>query len=137
MGEIGPENQNCLFKLKFGTYINSNMQNSVVRFILFALDLNGDVHFFHFPPGNTLFGQIWCKKIKIVSLSWNLVLRLIPISNFGVSTTVLNPVDNSCRWCKLNFEPMPDQVKLRHFSEKTGVRRQYFHIFKKFLGIIS
>ena len=30
-----------------------------------------------FQTGNTFFEQIWSKKIKIVSLSWNLVLRLV------------------------------------------------------------
>ena len=47
LGRFGPKNQNCQFKLKFGTYTNSNMQNSAVQ------------------------------KIKIVRLSWNLVPRLI------------------------------------------------------------
>ena len=32
------KNQNCQFKLKFGTWTNSNMQNSMVMFILFVLD---------------------------------------------------------------------------------------------------
>ena len=59
------QNKNCQFKLKFGTYTNSNMQNSVMMFT------------FLFLTGNTLFGQIWSKKIKIISLSWNLVTTLI------------------------------------------------------------
>ena len=36
LGKFGAKNQNYQFKLKFGTYTNSNMQNSVVMF-------NGDV----------------------------------------------------------------------------------------------
>ena len=35
-GKFGPNNQNCNFKLKFGTYTNSNMQNSMVMFIFFV-----------------------------------------------------------------------------------------------------
>ena len=42
------KNQNCQFKLKFGTQANSNMQ------YLFA--------FFLFQTGSTFFGQIWSKK---------------------------------------------------------------------------
>ena len=38
LGKLGPENQNCKFKLKFGTKTNLNMQNSVV----------GAVHSFFF-----------------------------------------------------------------------------------------
>ena len=33
--KLGPKNQNCYFKLKSGTYINSNMQNSMVIFTFF------------------------------------------------------------------------------------------------------
>ena len=32
-----------------------------------------------FWTGNTVFGQIWFKKLSVVSLSWNLVPRLIRI----------------------------------------------------------
>ena len=32
-----------------------------------------------FQAGNTLFGQVWSKKIEIVSFSWNFVLNLIQI----------------------------------------------------------
>ena len=34
--KFGPKNQNCQCKLKFGTYTNSNMQNSMVIFIFFC-----------------------------------------------------------------------------------------------------
>ena len=37
-GQFGPKNQNYQFKLKFGTYTNSNMQNSMVMFILSVFD---------------------------------------------------------------------------------------------------
>ena len=37
-GQICSKNQNCHFKLKFGTYTNSNMQNLMVIFIFFVLD---------------------------------------------------------------------------------------------------
>ena len=30
LGKFGPKNQNCKFKLKFGTYTNSNMQSSLM-----------------------------------------------------------------------------------------------------------
>ena len=38
---------------------------------------NSMMVFFLFQNGNTLFGQIWSKKIKIVSLGWNLTPSLI------------------------------------------------------------
>ena len=38
LGKLGPKNQNCQFKLKFGTYTNSNMQNSMVVFTFSVLD---------------------------------------------------------------------------------------------------
>ena len=39
------QNQNCKFKLKLGTYTNSNMENSTIE--------NGEFTF----SANTLFGQ--------------------------------------------------------------------------------
>ena len=38
LGKLGAKNQNHQFKLKFDTYTNSNMQNSVVVFTFSALD---------------------------------------------------------------------------------------------------
>ena len=62
LGKFGPKIQNCQIKLKPGTKINSNMQNWMVLFTLYVLNV---------------FGQILIQKNKIVSLSWNLVTRLI------------------------------------------------------------
>ena len=59
--KLGPKDQNCQFKLKFGTKNNLHMQNSVMVFT-----------FSVFETGNVIFGETW-SKIKIVSLSWNLV----------------------------------------------------------------
>ena len=53
LGRFGPKNQNYQFKLKFGTYTNSNMQNSMLMFTFSVL------------IRNTLFGQIWSKKSKL------------------------------------------------------------------------
>ena len=49
-----------------------------------------------------------------LSLQFKIILS---ISDFGVSTAILDPLDVFRRWCKLNFSPMRDQVKSRHFSE--------------------
>ena len=38
LGKFGPKNQNCQFKLKFGTKTNSNMQNSMALFTFSVLD---------------------------------------------------------------------------------------------------
>ena len=56
-----------LFKVKLGNQRNSSMQNSVAIF-----------NFFCFPLEISCLGKFG-PKIKTVSLSWNLVYRLIPI----------------------------------------------------------
>ena len=38
MGKCGPKNRNCQFKLKFSTYTNSNMHNSIVMVPFFVFD---------------------------------------------------------------------------------------------------
>ena len=53
---FGPKIQNCQFKLKFGTYTNSNVQILIVMFT------------FSVFTGNTLWGNL-VQKIKIVNLS--------------------------------------------------------------------
>ena len=67
LDKLDPKNQNCQFKLKFRTSTNSNMQNAVVQFFFSVLDRKH-------PFWANLF-----QKIKIFSLSWNLVLRVIRI----------------------------------------------------------
>ena len=37
------------------------------------------------------------------------------VSDFGVSTAILNTIDISRGWCKLNFGPLQGQVKACHF----------------------
>ena len=64
-GKFGPEHKNCDFKLKFGTYTNSGMHNSVVMFILFVFDWK------------YRFSENLVQKIKIVTLCRNLVPTLI------------------------------------------------------------
>ena len=61
------KNQSCHFKLKFGTFTNLNMQNSVVMLSFSVLDQK------------YRFLANLVQKIKIVTLSSNLVLRLISI----------------------------------------------------------
>ena len=67
LGKFGPKNQNYQFKLKFGTYTNSNMQIWMMLFIFFVFK-------WKYP-----FWANLVQKIKIISLSWNLVPRLIRI----------------------------------------------------------
>ena len=40
LGKFGPKNQNCQFILKFGTWTNSNLQNSMAIFNFSAFDWN-------------------------------------------------------------------------------------------------
>ena len=67
LGRCDPKNQNFQFELKFCTYNNLNMQNSMMVFTFSVLNQKN------------LFGVNLVHKIKIVSLSWNLVPRLIRI----------------------------------------------------------
>ena len=81
---------------------------------------------------------IWnrCDEHKVVNMVSTFV-KTSSIPAFRVSTTILNPEDVFSRQRKLNFEHMQGQVKSRQFSERIGVRRQYFHFLNKILGIIS
>ena len=65
--KCGPENQNCQFKLKFGTNAKSNMQNSMVMF-------TSTVFYQKYP-----FWVDLVQKIQLASLSWNLAAGLIQI----------------------------------------------------------
>ena len=67
LGKFGPKNQTCQFKLKFGTYTNSNMQNSMAVFNFSVSDRKHS------------FTVKLVQKMEIVSLSWNLVPRIIRI----------------------------------------------------------
>ena len=67
LGKFGPKNQNYQFKLEFGTYSNSNMQSSMVMPTFFVFDWK------------YLFWANLVQKVKLISLSWNLVPRLIRI----------------------------------------------------------
>ena len=53
LGKFGPKSQNYQFQLKFGTYTNSNMQNSIVMFTFPAFDQK------------YCFWEIWSKKLKL------------------------------------------------------------------------
>ena len=55
----------------------------------------------------------------------------------GLRHERVNSVDIFRRWPKLNFGPTRGQVKIRHFSERIDVRREYFHFLYKSLRIIS
>ena len=67
MGKFSPKNQNHQFKLKCDTQTNSNMQNLVVVLTLFIFDQKNP------------FWVNLIQKIRTVSISWNLVHRLIRI----------------------------------------------------------
>ena len=65
LGKTDPKNKKCQFKQKFDAYTNSTMLNSIVMLTFSVLDQK-------YP-----FWANLIKKIKIISLSWNLVPRLI------------------------------------------------------------
>ena len=61
----------------------------------------------------------------------------MPIPNFSVSRTILNPSDIFRNWYKLNFGLLQGQVKSCHFYEIIEVKRQYFYFLYIFLGTIG
>ena len=67
LNKFGPKNQGCQFSLKFGSETKSNILNSVVQFTFSVLE------------GKHPFWANLVQKIKIVSLSWNLIASLIRI----------------------------------------------------------
>ena len=69
--KFGPQNQNCQFKLKFGTWTNLNIHNWMVLFTFSIFDRK-------YP-----FLENLVQKIKIPSLSWNSVQNLIGICRIG------------------------------------------------------
>ena len=68
LGKFDPKGQNYQFKLKFDAYTNSNMQNSMVVFTFLVFDRKCS------------FWVNLVQKVRIISLSWNLVPTLIRIS---------------------------------------------------------
>ena len=64
-GQICSKKSKFHFKLKFGTYTNLNMQNLMVNFIFFVFEWK------------YLFWANLVQKIKILTLSWNLVPTII------------------------------------------------------------
>ena len=66
--KFGPENENYQSKLKFVTWTNLNMQKSVMLF-----------SFFDFGWKFNFWANL-VQKVKIFSLRWNLIPRLIRIS---------------------------------------------------------
>ena len=66
--KLGPKNQNCQFKVKFGTQTNFNMQNSMVVFTFSVLERKHP------------FSANLVQKIMIISWSWNLVSTIIFIT---------------------------------------------------------
>ena len=103
-GKFGPKSQNYQLKLKFGTYTNSNMQNSIMLFPFLLFE-------WKYP-----FWGNMVQKNKIVTLSWNLVPTII----------------RTCRiqwWCSFFFcfwSEIP-------FWDKFGRKSQNYHLKLKFV----
>ena len=67
LGKFGPKNENCQFKLKFGTKTNLNKQNSMMMFTFSVFD----------QPYLSWANSV--QKFKIVCSKWDLIKRLIQI----------------------------------------------------------
>ena len=63
LGKFGSKNQNCLFILKFGTWVYSNMQNSMVVF-------NFSAFYWNYPFWANLFWNLILRLIRICRIQW-------------------------------------------------------------------
>ena len=81
LGKFGTKNQYCQFKLKFGTWSNPNMRNSVVMFTFSVFD-------WKYP-----FCANLVQKIKIVNLILNMVPKLIQICRVKKVMCTLSVLD--------------------------------------------
>ena len=90
-GQFLSKNQNYEFKLKFFTKSNLNMQNSVIFLSLFFC-LWSEIYSF------------WVnlvEKVKIVSFSWNLMLRLIRRCRIQWCYSLFSVIDWKYRFCPI------------------------------------
>ena len=98
LGKFGRKNENCQFKLKLGTKTNLNMRNSVVLCFWLEIPFSGKFYAWSWSlvPKNFKYAEIircslfsnfyqiylgvdFVKKIRIFSLCWNLVPKLIQV----------------------------------------------------------
>ena len=101
LAKFVPKNQNWQFKLKFGTWTNSNMQNSMLMFSFSVLDQKD-------PFWANLF-----QKVKVVSLRWNLMPWLIwtcriqwwgSFSLFLIGNTLFQKFDPKNQTCQFKLK---------------------------------
>ena len=87
LGKFGAKNQNYQFKLKFGTYTNSNMHNSVVMF-------NGDVII---PLGLKLYQDNVSLEYSCLQLFFfmNRLVFAVLSQNIGESSTFVTLMEHS------------------------------------------
>ena len=90
LGKFDPKYQNFQYKLKFGTWTNSNMQNALVMFTF-------PVFIWNYP-----FWAKLSRKNKIVRLGWYWVSRLIRIFRIQWQCSLfLISTGNKPLWTKL------------------------------------
>ena len=102
-GQIWSKNQNYHFKLKFGGWLNSNMQNSMMLFTFFVFDRKCP------------FGANLVQIVNIASLRWNLIPTLIRICRI--------------QWCCSFFSVFDWKYA---FGGKSGSKSQNFQFKLKF-----
>ena len=130
LAKFGPKNQNYQFKLKFGTCTNSSMLNSMVVFT------------FSVCEWKCLFWANFVQKVKIISLSWNLVPRLIRVCRiqwwyslflFLIGNTLVRQIWS--KKSKLSVEAEIWYLDLFEYAEFSGsVHCFYFSIRNALFG---
>ena len=96
LGKFGPKTQNYQFKLKFGTYTNSTMQNSMMLFTFFVFEQKYS------------FSANLVQKVKIIILCWNLVTSLIRICRIQWRSSIFPFVTRNARFGQI----LPKMSKL-------------------------
>ena len=113
-GKFGPKKQNCQFKLKFGTETNSIMQNAMVM-----------INFSIFDWKCSFWANL-VQKFKIVSLSWNMIPRVIRICKIQWRYSLfLFKTGNTLFWQIWSKKKQNCQFKLK-FGTKSNLNMHWF-----------
>ena len=98
LGKFGPKNQNYQFKLKFGIYFNSNIQNSMVMFTFCVFD--GKYRFWANASKKAVNFTSKSKEQQLLLWLWSLLL----LFSYQVSKRNQNDtsIRNSTQYSRLN-----------------------------------
>ena len=115
--KLGPKNQSCQFKLKFGTQNNSNQQNSIVKFTFSEFNRK-------YP-----FWVNLVQTIRIYSLRRILILRLIRIRRVQWRCSFFSVFEWKYNFFKILFENVSSLFKLKFRTQTNSNMRNFLFLF--------